>query len=218
VLQAIIFDLDGTLVDTPAAIVATARAAVHPRDVDEALIRACIGLPLEVALARALGLADAQSVEVARAVDRYRVIWRTSVSPRLPELVFPGVADGLAALRAHGLRLGIATGKAQAGAERTVLEAGLQAHLDVVAGHDRAPRPKPHPDLALLVLRELGASPGEAMLVGDSALDIAMAQAAGIRSIAVTYGAQSETELLAARPTTIARSFAEVVRTLLQDA
>jgi phosphoglycolate phosphatase len=213
VLRAVIFDLDGTLVDTPAAIVSTAREAIGGRLVDEAVVRASIGLPLDVALARALD-ADVGSDAVARAVERYRAIWRASVSPRLRDLVFPGVADGLAELRRRGLRLGVATGKAQSGAERTMLEAGLDRHFDVVAGHDRVPRPKPNADLALFVLNELGAARGEAIVVGDSVLDVAMAHAAELSSIAVTYGAQSETELAAARPTRLARSFAEVLDVL----
>ncbi|HVY44354.1 MAG TPA: HAD family hydrolase [Minicystis sp.] len=212
-LRAVIFDLDGTLVDTPAAIVSTAREAIGGRLVDEAAVRASIGLPLEVALARALE-ADVSSADVVRAVERYRAIWRSSVSPRLRELVFPGVAEGLVELRRRGLRLGVATGKAQRGAERTVLEAGLERHFDVVAGHDRVPRPKPHADLARFVLGELGAAPDHAIVVGDSVLDVAMAHAADLPSIAVTYGAQTEAELAAARPTRLARSFAEVLEVL----
>ena len=212
-LRAVIFDLDGTLVDTPAAIVATARAAARRPLADEALIRAAIGLPLELALARVLGL-EPGAAEVQAAIERYRLLWRAEVGPHLGSLVYPGVRDGLLALRERGLRLGVATGKAQAGADQSIDQAGLRLCLDVVAGHDRVPRPKPHGDLALLVLRELFVHASQAVVVGDSALDVAMAHAAGVRSIAVTYGAQSESELRAARPTWLARSFPEVVATL----
>jgi phosphoglycolate phosphatase len=213
VLRAVIFDLDGTLIDTPAAIVQATRAATRMPHADATLIRAAIGLPLEVVLARVLG-ADVGSAEVVEATERYRLLWRAEVAPRLAGLVYPGVREGLQALRARGLRLGIATGKAQVGADRSVDEAGLRPLLDVVAGHDRVERPKPHPDLAILVLRELAVAPGEAVLVGDSALDIAMARGAGLRSIAVTYGAQPVAELTAAGPTWMARSFEEVVAAL----
>ena len=212
-LRGVIFDLDGTLVDTPRAIVDTCRAATLRPDAPEALIRAAIGLPLEVALARVLGR-DTGAAEVQAAVERYRAIWRAEVGPLLGGLVYPGVREGLVELRARGLRLGVATGKNQAGADRSIDEAGLRASLDVVAGHDRVDRPKPHRDLALFVLRALGLEAGEAVVVGDSALDLEMARGAGLRSIAVTYGAQSEEELRAAGPTWVARSFAEVLAAL----
>jgi phosphoglycolate phosphatase len=210
VLRAIIFDLDGTLLDTPAAIVRVARAATGRPDADEALVRAGIGLPVETVLARVLG-ADEGGPEVAAARDRFRDAWRAEVVPRLADLVFPGVRAGLAALRAAGLKLGVATGKLQVGADRTVDAAGLRAYFEVVAGHDRVERPKPHGDLARLVLRELGVAADEAVVVGDSALDVAMARAAGVRSLAVTYGAQGEADLRAAGPTWLAPSFAAVV-------
>ena len=212
-LKAVIFDLDGTLVDTPQAIVDVARLATGLPSADDALIRAAIGLPLEVALARVLGLA-VESAEVLAATERYRQIWRAEVGPKLAGLVYPGVLDGLQRLRDRGLRLGVATGKAQTGADRSMHDAGLTSLFEVIAGHDRVPRPKPHPDLAWLVLQELGAQADEAVLVGDSALDIGMARAAGLRSIAVTYGAQSEAELRAAGPTWVAGSFAAVIEAL----
>ena len=212
-LRGVIFDLDGTLVDTPRAIVDTCRAATLRPDASEALVRAAIGLPLEVALARVLGL-ETSAAEVQVAVERYRVIWRAEVGPRLHGLVFPGVREGLVELRARRLRLGVATGKNQAGADHSIDEAGLRASIDVVAGHDRVARPKPHGDLALFVLGALGLEAHQAVVVGDSALDLEMARGAGLRSIAVTYGAQSEDELRAAGPTRVARSFAEVVAAL----
>jgi phosphoglycolate phosphatase len=209
-MQNIIFDLDGTLVDTPAAIVATARAATGLPHADEGIIRAAIGLPLEVALARALRV-EVSAPAVDAAVERYRAIWRAEVSPQLAGLVYPGVHEGLRALRARGMRLGIATGKNQAGALRTVSESGLADYFDVVAGHDLVPQPKPHADLALYVLRKLDGAADDTVVVGDSVLDLGMARAAGLRSIAVTYGAQDEAALRRAEPTWVARSFAEVV-------
>jgi phosphoglycolate phosphatase len=212
VLRAIIFDLDGTLIDTPAEIVRVARAVTRP-DADEALVRGGIGLPVEAVLASVLGV-DVASAEVAEARDRFRDLWLAEVLPRLAELVFRGVPEGLISLRARGLKLGVATGKLQAGAERTLEAAGLRAYFDVVAGHDRVPRPKPHGDLARLVLAELGAAPDEAVVVGDSALDVIMARDAGLRSVAVTYGAQGDVELRAAGATWLAASFAAVLERL----
>jgi phosphoglycolate phosphatase-like HAD superfamily hydrolase len=83
---------------------------------------------------------------------------------------------------------------------------------------EAAARPKPHPDLALLALERLGVLPGEAVLVGDAAVDVLMARAAGMRSIAVTCGSQPEAALRAAGPTWNARSVGELFSLLARVA
>jgi phosphoglycolate phosphatase len=132
------------------------------------------------------------------------------VTPRIPHLVYPGVHEGMAELRKLGLRLAVVTGKAQEGADSTVDLAGLRPVMEVVLGYTSVPRGKPAPDLALEAARRLGISPERAVVVGDSELDVQMATAAGMRTIAVTYGAQSSEQLRGA--TWFAHSFPEVVR------
>lgn len=215
-MRAVIWDLDGTLLDTPQVIVETAAhvlRALGRTEIDAAAIRAGIGLPLPVALG---GLLDAppDSALVADAVERYRVHWRSVVNPRIRELVFPGVHAGLALLQRRGVRQAVATGKMQSGADTNVDIAGLRPFMEVVAGYDRVEHPKPAPDLALLVLHELGLSPADAVVVGDTTHDVLMAGGAGIRSIGVTYGAMEEAALRPAGPTWIAHSFDEVMRIL----
>lgn len=215
-MRAVIWDLDGTLIDTPQVIVETAAhvlRALGRSEIDPTAIRAGIGLPLPVALGGLLGLPP-DSPLVEDAVERYRVHWRSVVNPQIRDLVFPGVHEGLARLQRLGLRQAVATGKAQSGADTNVDMAGLRPYLEVVAGYDRVEHPKPAPDLALLVLRELKLSATDAVVVGDTTHDILMARGAGIRSIAVTYGAMEEAALRPAEPTWIARSFAEVMRIL----
>jgi phosphoglycolate phosphatase len=94
--------------------------------------------------------------------------------------------------------------------------AGLRAVMDVVLGYTSVPRGKPAPDLALEASRRLGIEPAHAVVVGDSDLDLQMAGAAGMRTVAVTYGAQSSEQLRAA--TWFAHSFPEVVRILRGEA
>jgi phosphoglycolate phosphatase len=84
-----------------------------------------------------------------------------------------------------------------------------------VLGYTAVPNPKPAPDIALLALRKLGLGPADALVVGDTTHDVEMARNAAIRSIAVTYGAQSEEQLRAKAPTWVAHSFPEVVRIAL---
>jgi phosphoglycolate phosphatase len=212
VLQAVLLDLDGTLVDTPQAIVEVTQstlAALGLPEADAQKIRDGIGLPLPIALAELLGTGPAGAAE---AVEIYRTLWRAHVTPRIPRLLYPGVREGLERLKRANLLLGVVTGKAQDGADSTVTAAGIADLIDVVLGYTSVPNPKPAPDLALRALEKLGTAPAAAVLAGDSTLDVEMAEKAGVRSIAVTYGAQPEAALRAARPTWVAHSFPEVVQ------
>jgi phosphoglycolate phosphatase len=215
VLKALLLDLDGTLVDTPQAIVDVAQstlAALGQPPADPQAIRDTIGLPLPIALGQLLGTGPAGAAD---AVEIYRVLWRAHVTPRIPQLLYPGVREGIAQLVQNGLRLAVVTGKAQDGADSTVDAAGLRSQVEVVLGYTSVPNPKPAPDIALLALSKLGLGPEDALVVGDTIHDIEMATASGLRSIAVTYGAQSEAQLRPAAPTWVAHSFPEVVRIAL---
>ncbi|MGZ6143264.1 MAG: HAD family hydrolase [Myxococcales bacterium] len=212
--KALLLDLDGTLVDTPQAIVDVAQATLAALGVppaDPQAIRDTIGLPLPLALGSLIGTGP---VGAAEAVEIYRVLWRTHVTPRIPQLLYPGVHEGLRELRAAGVRLAVVTGKAQEGADSTVDLAGLRGFVEVVLGYTSVANPKPAPDLALEAVRRL-AEP-DALVVGDATHDIEMARAAGLRSIGVTYGAQPEAAVRAAGPTFIAHTFAQVVRIALR--
>jgi len=215
VLKALLLDLDGTLVDTPQAIVDVAQAtlaALGREAADPQVIKDTIGLPLPIALGQLLGTGPAGAAD---AVEVYRVLWRAHVTPRIPQLLYPGVREGVAQLVQNGLKLAVVTGKAQDGADSTVDAAGLRSQVEVVLGYTSVPNPKPAPDIALLALRKLDLRLDDALVVGDTIHDIEMAKASGLRSIAVTYGAQSEAQLRAAAPTWVAHSFPEVVQIAL---
>ena len=217
-MRAVIWDLDGTLIDTPRVIVETTRHVLREvgrGEVDADRIRAGIGLPLPVALGDLLGLPPDDAL-IDEAVERYRTQWRAVVNPRINALVFDGVIEGIRRLHQRGLLQGVATGKAQTGADTNVDLAGLRPYMSSVAGYDRVQNPKPAPDLALLVLGELGVQAADAVVVGDSTHDLLMARGAGVRSLAVTYGAMDEAALRSADPTWVAHSFAEVMR-ILED-
>jgi phosphoglycolate phosphatase len=216
VLNAVIFDLDGTLVDTPYVIVQTALAALEERGCagpTAEAIRATIGLPLTIAFSGLLGLPEAHG-NVQGCVAGYRRLWRERVVPRSKEFLYPGVAEGIAQLHQSGLRLGVATSKAQAGAVAQLEAAGIAQYFEAIAGYDAVSRPKPEPDLALHVLGKLGVAPEAAVLVGDTTHDLLMARAAGLRAIAVTYGAQGEATLRAEHPPFVAHDFAGVLAIL----
>jgi phosphoglycolate phosphatase len=207
------FDLDGTLVDTPGAIVETFTAVFAATSVPAPAapaIRATIGMPLERAFAGLLGVPPDDGA-VADAVRRYQAHFREHILPRARALVFPGVAEGLAALRGDGMVLAVATSKVTPSAEALLAAAGLRHLFHHVIGADQVTRPKPDPEMGHLVLRRSGLAAGDAVMVGDTVHDIAMAGAAGMRSIAVTYGVHGLAELLPAAPTAVADLFADVV-------
>ena len=208
-----VFDLDGTLVDTPGAIVAAFSAAFGAMGVaapEAAVIRATVGLPLQQAFGDLLRVAP-DDPQAALGVQHYQAVFRELVLPEAAALVFPGVADGLAALRAEGFTLAVATSKFQASAEALLTSAGLRDHFSLVVGADQVTRPKPDPEMGLVVLRELDFPARSAVMVGDTTHDLLMAAAAGMRSIAVTYGVHSRSELLPAGPTWLADSFDDVL-------
>jgi len=216
VLEAAIFDLDGTLVDTPQVIVATALQALRgqPRALPEPqAIRATIGLPLTVAFSGLLGLSEG-APEVEEVVQEYRRLWRANVVPRSADLLYRGVAEGVQVLRDLGLRLAVATSKIRSGALAQLEAAGIAQHFEVVAGYDSVERPKPDPQMAVYVLERLGVRPAGTVMVGDTTHDLLMAHGAGLRAIAVTYGAHDEATLRTESPEWVAKDFQEVVRLL----
>ncbi|WP_084211808.1 HAD-IA family hydrolase [Pseudonocardia acaciae] len=212
-----IFDLDGTLVDTPTGIVRSFAATLTelglPVPPDES-IRATVGTPLASAFAHLLGLGPDDPL-VARAVAGYHVAFRELVLPKAADLVFPGVVDGLAALERDGFALAVATSKFRANADALLGAAGLRDRFHLVVGADEVHNPKPAPDIGLLVLHRLRAPASTAVMVGDTTHDLRMAAAAGVRSIAVGYGVHPRAELESAAPTWLADTFDEVVELLL---
>ncbi|MFJ8002086.1 HAD-IA family hydrolase [Streptomyces sp. NPDC096310] len=211
------FDLDGTLVDSPRAIVEAFAAAFEamglaPRD--PADVRATIGLPLEQAFGKLLGVPQ-DDPSVADGVARYQEAFRTVILPRARSLVFPGVHEGLAELRRRGIVVTVATSKFHASADALLTAAGLRDHVTTLVGADDVTHPKPHPEPGLLILGRLGARPEHAVMVGDTTHDLKMAAAAGLASVAVTYGVHERAELEAVSPTHVADTFAQAVEQIL---
>jgi phosphoglycolate phosphatase len=213
------FDLDGTLIDTPSAIVETFTAVFVAMGVAAAqppVIRATIGLPLEHAFGKLMGVASDAAL-VAEGVAQYQVLFREIILPKSEKLVFPGVVDGLRILREHGMALAVATSKFQSSADALLTAAGLRDRFDLVVGADQVTNPKPAPDMGLLIMRQFGATAGQAVMVGDTTHDLLMARAAGVRSIAVTYGVHSRQQLESADPTWITDTFDGVVNRMVTE-
>jgi pyrophosphatase PpaX len=207
----VLFDLDGTLIDSGAMIVASMRHAattVLGREIPDDELSAAVGGPGLIAQMRAL---DATRVD--ELVEAYR-LHNEPLHADLEACV--GIEDALAALRREGRRLGIVTAKRQA-TVRLAFEVlpKLEGFFDVVVGADDTERHKPHPDPLLLALERLDERPERAAYVGDSPFDIRAAQAAGTAAIAVTWGGIHSTERLEQEgPDAIAHSAEELLAVL----
>lgn len=211
---AVLFDLDGTLLDTPAGIVRAFTAALADMSAPPAdllAVRATIGLPLPVAFSMLLDV-PVEDPLVAAGIGHYQRCFREIVLPGAVDLVFPGVVNGLTRLREAGYPLAVATSKFYASADVLLVAAGLRNLFDEVLGADQVTNPKPHPEMAFALLDRLRSRPADAVMVGDTSHDLLMARAAGLRSVAVTYGVHSVAELVAAEPTWLVDSFAEAVQ------
>jgi len=180
----VLFDLDGTLIDSGPIILASmkhASLAVLGREPDEELVRAAIGGPGLIAQMR-----DLDPARVDELVEAYR-LHNEPLHETLES--FDGVLDLLPVLKAEGRRLGIVTAKRL----RTVGLAldrfpELGEAMDVVIGAEDTERHKPEPDPVLEALRRLDADPDDAAYVGDSPYDVEAGNVAGVFTVAVGWG------------------------------
>lgn len=196
--RAVIFDLDGVLVDS-----------------FEVMREA-----FTVAYAEIVGQGEAPFEEYSRHLGRYFPdIMRIMGLP--PEMegtfvresyrlahrvtVFDGVVELVRTLRERGLRLAVATGKSGPRARSLLDVLGMLSMFDHVIGSDEVANPKPAPDIVLHALDRLGLGPTEAMMVGDAVTDLASATAAGVTAVAALWGETDEAELLRARPDVVLR-------------
>jgi pyrophosphatase PpaX len=194
--MAILFDLDGTLVDTVPFILAAVRHAFDGYGAcpTEAEWIAGIGTPLRTQLA---GFAR-RAEDVPALTDRYRAFWLAE-HDRMTRC-FPGALEVVASLAARGHPLGVVTAKVEEGAWRTLRHTRLDRYMGAVVGADSCPRAKPDPEPVRLALSRLDREPREAILVGDSPHDLAAGRGAGVATVAALWGACAEDALVAAGP------------------
>lgn len=194
---ALLFDLDGTLIDSIQLIIESVEHAFSGRSgraPSRAEWMAGIGTPLFAQL-REFATDDA---DLVRLTDAYRAYQRQH-HDRLTRC-FQGIPDVLAELRGAGHPMGVVTSKADEIARRGLAHVGLLDLMDVLIGADSSTRHKPDPEPVHLALAALGYAPSEAIFVGDAPFDLAAGRAAGVRTIAVTWGAFSREQLAAWEP------------------
>jgi 2-phosphoglycolate phosphatase len=207
---AVLFDIDGTLLDTLGSIVAAMNDAIRdtgirPFGLQELrpLIGTSVPHQLEVLRGRTGPSADAFT-------DRYYDAFMRRMEESI--VLYPGVAETFPVLR--GVRIGTASTRRAREARRMLELAGLLPAFDSVVGGDQVSRPKPNPDLPLHGARSLGVSPDACALVGDSPVDVRAGKAAGMRTVAVTYGYGDPAALRAEAPDATVDRFADLLRVL----
>lgn len=193
----LVFDWDGTLVDSIERIVTSLQHASQQTIstvITESQAKDVIGLGLTEAIAKLHPTLDRQShnTELTRIADVYRqhYLYENAV----PAPLFSGVNDLLDKLKSDGYTLAVSTGKSRAGLSQSINEHKMAEYFSVTkcAGENKS---KPHPEMLHEILQELNFSNTQALMIGDSAHDLKMANNANMQSIGVTHGVH-DTETL----------------------
>jgi len=211
----IVFDWDGTLMDSTATIVKCIQASAKD-----------LGLPIpsREAASHVIGLGLSEAMQVVlpgvdpkyypRMVERYRYHY---LSKDHELTLFDGVQEMLQDLSQQGYFLSVATGKSRVGLNRSLNAAGLLSTFDATRCADET-FSKPHPAMLQELTRELGQVLRRTVMIGDTTHDLMMAQNAGTAGIAVEYGAHPVDQLVACNPVYLARSVPELHQWLNENA
>ncbi|MBL4721484.1 MAG: HAD-IA family hydrolase [Alphaproteobacteria bacterium] len=212
----VIFDCDGTLVDSQYGIIASMEAAFQAHGLPAPAardVRRVVGLPLDAAIAALRGPdseLDSQAPTPGQIAAAFR---EDSEARRLAgadtEPTFPGVREVLSRLIDTGISLGVATGKSRRGLQNTLLNHDLGDFFQVLKTADDGPG-KPDPAILQDAMAEIGADPDSTIVIGDTTFDIQMAVNARALSIGVSWGYHETGELTAVGANRIARSFGDL--------
>lgn len=211
-MKLVLFDCDGTIVDSQVMIVSAMNNAFaalgRTAPVREAVL-AIVGLSLPVAMAR---LVPGEGEEdTMRLVDAYKAAFtELRASPVHLEPMFPGARETIDRLAARDdMLLGVVTGKSRRGLDAILALHGLGDRFAVLRTADDGPS-KPHPHMVLDAVAAVGADVADTLVIGDTTYDIEMAVAAGCRSLGVTWGYHGADALAAAGADRLVASFGEV--------
>lgn len=192
----VLFDCDGTLLDSHSAIATAMRLAFVQHRLpapSSQVVRSLVGLSSE-AMVHVL-CSDVPGAPEAAILQSYNALFRRdTILASSVERMFPGVETALRTLNDPATTVGIVTGKARDTLERALDAFGIADLFQITVTADEAAS-KPAPDLVYIALAETGADPAKTVVIGDTIFDILMARAAGVRSIGVTWGSHSGASL-----------------------
>jgi phosphoglycolate phosphatase len=213
-VRLIVFDWDGTLMDSETQIVhcmhcAIQDLALEPRTADQC--RNIIGLGLREAIDDLYPGRGADFLQ--HFVEAYRRHWFANAHH---SELFPGARETLDLLREAGFALAVATGKGRTGLDKALANTGLAALFAATRCSDET-RSKPHPQMLSEILAEVDCDPRQALMVGDTEYDLQMARQAGVGAVAVSYGVHERERLMRHRPLTCLDSISELVDWLAEE-
>jgi len=211
----LVFDWDGTLMDSAAAIAESLQMACADLELpvpSDEQARHIIGLGLAEALRHAVPSLAPE--DYGRLIERYRIRFHARDKETT---LFPGVPEGLETLRSAGFLLGIATGKSRRGLDRALATTGLGPFFHASRCADEG-FSKPHPGMLQQLMDDLAVQATGMLMIGDTTHDLQMARNAGVHGLGCAYGAHPRDALVAMAPMAVADSFGEVMTWLERHA
>jgi phosphoglycolate phosphatase len=213
-VELIVFDWDGTLMDSEGRIVASMQAAfgeLGREPPPASAVRDVIGLGLETAMRRLPGVAPDEPLDAL--ITHYRHHYLSA--NRTPTPLFDGAAEMIEALYARGRLLAVATGKSRAGLDQALDQSGLRHRFHATRTAEET-FSKPNPAMLFELMDELGVRADATLMVGDTEYDLQMATNAKVRALAVGYGTQPAERLIACAPLACAPSLTVLADWLLR--
>lgn len=211
-IENVLFDLDGTLVDSRETIATSILHALEKMDVDAAAgprVETLIGMPLYDIFVGRFGM---EEVNALIAIDHYRIYYDNL--NQAGTTVYESVHEDLERLKTGGYRLYIATVKPTQIAEKVLSDMQLLPYFDGVAGASMGPERRDKSSIIAHALSKFGLAPSRSMMVGDRDQDVEGARANGLRSVGVTYGFGMREEILRSSPDFVAESSGGISRLL----
>ncbi len=194
----LVFDWDGTLLDSKAQIVNCMQSAIKDLDLESRSndeIVSVIGLGLEKALVQLYPMMDMELITKAAQTYREHYLYKD----KTPSPIFDGTEDVLKKLREGGYDLAIATNKSRRGLDKGLLETGLNDYFPITRTADDA-HPKPHPQMLEEILTDHNTTASKALMIGDSEYDLQLANNTKVDGLAVSYGVHGLMRLLKQDP------------------
>jgi len=212
VLKLIVFDCDGTLVDSQHMICAAMQRAYDAQGIvcpPRETVLSIVGLSLREVF-ETLGR-EHKHFPIEGMIESYKeAFFELRHSPAHQEPLYPGARDAIVTLAGReDCSLGIATGKSQRGVRAILTHHDLLSHFSTIMTADDAPS-KPDPGMLVNAMRETGAAPHDTVMIGDTSYDMEMARAAGVAAIGVNWGYHASDLLRASGAECVIESYAEL--------